>query len=204
MSPKNNSGTRVTRPSYLLNLDFPVSTWNPDLFRARAAGIFPIHRATDHAPHLVKPPAGTGGAPPTPRRLGAPISDVGVDAEFELFVVHIYPFIFDGIVAGGVGQRLSKPKEKREYVLNANRPERAENNRLRLLSSIRSNLFCYGFLRIFPNSPSTGSISIRPLSWWTCDLAFFSTTLGVLAVMAGSAGATGSDSAGSPSGGSAF
>jgi len=43
-----------------------------------------------------------------------------MDAEFELFVIHIESFIFDGILTGGVGQMLSNPKKKGEYVLNAN------------------------------------------------------------------------------------
>ena len=33
-----------------------------------------------------------------------------------------------------------------------------------VISPDRDDLFYCGFLRIFPNSPSTGSISIRPLS----------------------------------------
>jgi len=43
-----------------------------------------------------------------------------MDAEFELFVIHIESFIFDDILTGWVGQMLSNPKKNREYVLNAN------------------------------------------------------------------------------------
>jgi hypothetical protein len=97
----------------LLHFHFAVGTGNPDLFRARLAGGFPIHGAVDDGPHLGEPPAGAGATVPR-GRMSRPIhvEFVAVDAEFELFVVHIKPFIFDGILTGWVGQMLSKLEEK--------------------------------------------------------------------------------------------
>ena len=67
-----------------------MRTGNPDLFRARTAGAFPIHGAADDVSHLGKPPTSVGL---TVSRHGMAISTelqfMAVDDEFELFVIHI-------------------------------------------------------------------------------------------------------------------
>ena len=69
------------------NFHFAVGAGNPDLFRARAAGGFPIHGAAHDVPHLGEPPVGAGA--PVPRARPDSTGFAAVDAEFELFVVHI-------------------------------------------------------------------------------------------------------------------
>jgi hypothetical protein len=118
---------------YSLDFHFAVRAGNPDLFRARLAGGFPIHGAADDGPHLGKPPAGAG-TPVAGDGMSRPIQlqFIAVDAEFELFVVHSLPFIFDGILAGGVGQWLSNPEEKIPSSKARNRAVKGKNSQLLL------------------------------------------------------------------------
>ena len=63
-----NPANLVRPSSFVLptSLDFhlAVGAGNPDLFRARAAGGFPIHGAAHDVPHLGEPPMGPGAPVP--------------------------------------------------------------------------------------------------------------------------------------------
>src|SRR5579862_2853920 len=51
--------------SFVSHFDLAVGAGNPDLFRARGAGGFPIHGPAHNVPHLGEPPVGAGA--PVPR-----------------------------------------------------------------------------------------------------------------------------------------
>ena len=105
------------------HLHFAVGAGNPDLFRTRLAGSFPIHGALHDVVHLGEPPACAGDAPPMPRRVGAPTLAVGVETEFQLIVCricHNEPFFARHSGRGGLDICCPRQKRFREYVLNAN------------------------------------------------------------------------------------
>jgi len=68
----HQSHNPTIQPSALSDFHFAVRAGNPDLFRARGAGGFPIHGAAHDVSHLGEPPLGPG-APVPGYRMTVPV-----------------------------------------------------------------------------------------------------------------------------------